>query len=95
MRQSSIILLCGSTLVVGLILGANFGTPALSLTVHADQAETSTSKRLYRELGQEGTALQEGSTLLAKIAAVTAPAVVHIQSERRIPGKGKEEDARA
>ncbi len=92
MRQSSIILLCGSTLVVGLILGANFGTPALSRTVHADQAETSTSERLYRELGQEGTALQEGSTLLAKIAAVTAPAVVHIQSERRIPGKGKEEE---
>ena len=92
MRQSSIILLCGSTLVVGLILGANFGTPALSRTVHADQAETSTSERFYRELGQEGTALQEGSTLLAKIAAVTAPAVVHIQSERRIPGKGKEEE---
>ncbi len=92
MRHSSIMLLSGGTLAVGLIVGLNLGSPVVTRTVHADQAETSTTERLYRELNQEGSTLQECSNLLAKIAAVSAPAVVHIQSERRIPGKGKEEE---
>ena len=92
MRQSSTILLCGGTLLAGLVLGANFGSMTLGRVVHADHLDATTVERLYREISQDGSSLQEGSTLLSKIAAVTAPAVVHIQSERRIPGKGKEEE---
>ena len=92
MRKSTIVLLCGGMLLVGLVLGANFGSVTLGRAVHADQLDATTVERLYREISQDGSALQEGSTLLAKVAAVTTPAVVHIQSERRIPGKGKEEE---
>ena len=92
MRKLTIVLLCGGMLLTGLVLGANFGSMPLGRAVHADQLDASTVERLYREISQDGSSLQEGSTLLAKIAAVTTPAVVHIQSERRIPGKGKEEE---
>ena len=92
MRKLTIILLCGGMLLTGLVLGANFGSTMLGRAVHADQLDATTVERLYREISQDGSSLQEGSTLLAKIAVVTTPAVVHIQSERRIPGKGKEEE---
>jgi len=92
MRKLSIVFLCGGMLLTGLVLGANFGSMPLGRAVHADQLDASSVERLYREISQEGSSLQEGSTLLAKIAAVTTPCVVHIQSERRIPGKGKEEE---
>lgn len=92
MRKSTIILLCGGMLLAGLVLGANVGSLPLSRAVHAEHLDATTVERLYREISQDGSALQEGSTLLAKVAAVTTPAVVHIQSERRIPGKGKEEE---
>ncbi len=91
MRQSSTVLLCGGTLVVGLVLGTGFGT-TLNRSLLADPLDTATSERLYKELSQEGTSFQEGSGLLAKIAAVSTPAVVHIQSERKIAGGRKEEE---
>ena len=91
MRQSSTVLLCGGTLVVGLVLGAGFGT-TLNRSLLADPLDSATTERLYRELGEDASAFQNGSPLLAKIAAVSTPAVVHIQSERRIAGGRKEEE---
>lgn len=92
MRRTPTILLCGAMLVVGLVLGANVQSPMFHRTAQADLLDQATSERLYRELSQEATAFQEGSGLLAKIAAVSTPAVVHIQSERKIPGRGREEE---
>lgn len=93
MRQRlSTILLCGGTLVVGLILGAGIGLPVWYPTVQAEALDSATTERLYRELSLDGAPFQEGSNHLAKIAAVTTPAVVHIQSERKIPGRGREEE---
>jgi len=92
MRPSSSVLLCGGTLVVGLVLGAGFGSQSFHRSVHAEPLDSTTSERLYRELSQEGSSFQEGSNLLAKIATVSTPAVVHIQSERKVPGRGKEEE---
>lgn len=92
MRTSTTIVLSLAMLLAGLVLGSQLGSQPLGRTVHADSLDATTVERLYRELSQDGSALQEGSTLLAKVAAVTAPAVVHIQSERRIAGRGKEEE---
>jgi serine protease Do len=92
MRQSSTLLLCGGTLVAGLVLGASFGLPSLHQAVQAQPLDGATAERLYRELAQDGVGLQDGSQHLAKIALVSTPAVVHIQSERRVPGRGKEEE---
>ena len=92
MRQSSTILLCGGTLVAGLVLGAGFGSPSIHRSVQAEPLDSATTERMYRELGQDGSGFQDGSNLLAKITAVCTPAVVHIQSERKIPGRGREEE---
>lgn len=91
MRQSSTVLLCGGTLVVGLVLGAGLGSPTWNRDVQAQPLDATTSERLYREL-QDSSAFQDGSNLLAKIAAVSTPAVVHIQSERKVAGRGREEE---
>ena len=91
MRQSSTVLLCGGTLVVGLVLGAGIGLPTWNRDVQAHPLDATTSERLYREL-QDSSAFQDGSNLLAKIAAVSTPAVVHIQSERKVAGRGREEE---
>lgn len=92
MRQKSTVFLCGGTLVIGLVLGAGFGTSALHRTVQAQPLDSATTERLYRELSQDVSAFQEGSNLLAKITTVCTPAVVHIQSERKVPGRGREEE---
>lgn len=91
MRQSSTLLFCGGTLVAGLILGAGLGSRSFS-HLQAGPNDPSVAERLYRELSQDPSSFQDGSNLLAKITAVSTPAVVHIQSERKIPGKGREEE---
>lgn len=92
MRQSTTLLLCGGALFVGLVLGSNFGRNSLLPSALAEFLDQATTDRLYRELSEEASAFQEGSKLLAKVASVTTPAVVHIQSERKIPGRGREEE---
>lgn len=87
MRPSTTIFLCGGTLVVGLVLGANLRSP-----LQAQPTDPAVTDRIYRELSQEPNTFQDGSNLLAKIAAVCTPAVVHIQSERKIAGRGREEE---
>jgi serine protease Do len=88
MRPIPTVVLCGGTLAFGLFVGAHFSHP----TVQAEPLDGATTERLYRELSQDASGFQEGSNLLAKIATVSTPAVVHIQSERRIPGRGREEE---
>jgi serine protease Do len=94
MRAPGPLLLSTGMLVLGIMIGAG----AVSLPIHFDvsvqaqQVDVATSERVYRELGTETSSIQEGSTLLAKIAAVTTPSVVHIQCERRLQGRAKEEE---
>ena len=92
MQRPSIFMLSVMTLIVGLVAGANISHLSFAPAAHANQSDATDVDRRYRELSQEGSAIQEVSTTLAKIAALSAPAVVHIQSKRRIPGKGTEEE---
>ncbi len=46
---------------------------------------------MYDELRARNS-LQDANVLLAKVARVTAPSVVHIQSERRVPRRGLVEE---
>ena len=79
-------------LFVGILIGAGIVTLPVHRTVHADNLDGATAERVYRELSSEGSSLNEGSLLLSKIASVTSPSVVHIQSERRVQGRAKEEE---
>ena len=76
----------------GILIDAGIVSLPINPSVHAQHLDGATAERVYRELSTEGSALHEGSTLLAKIAAVTTPSVVHIQCERRIQGRAKEEE---
>ena len=92
MRQPMTLLLFAGTLGLGATIGAGIVSFSVNHAVHAEHLDGATSERVYRELSTEGSSLQDGSSLLAKIAAVTTPSVVHIQSERRVPGRPKEEE---
>ncbi len=92
MRQPPTLVICAGILVVGIAIGAGVVSLPVNRAVHADSLDGATAERVYRELSTEGSSLQEGSMLLAKIAAVTTPSVVHIQSEKRVQGRAKEEE---
>jgi serine protease Do len=92
MRQPTTLMLYAGTFVVGIIVGAGIVSLPFHHAVHADNLDGASVERVYRELSTEGSSLRDGSMLLAKIARVTTPSVVHIQSERRSPGRAKEEE---
>ena len=92
MRQPTTLMFYAGTLVIGVLIGAGIVSLPVNRSVLADHLDGATAERVYRELSTEGSSLQEGSMLLAKVAAVTTPSVVHIQSERRVQGRAKEEE---
>lgn len=92
MRQTSNLVVYGGILLAGIAIGAGLVAFPTHRIVHANNLDGATAERLYKELNSEGSALHDGSNLLAKIATVTTPSVVHIQSERRVQGRGKEEE---
>jgi serine protease Do len=61
--------------------GAALADPAGNAAAQFDQ-----------ELAREAAGLQHFSRVLAKIATATTPSVVHIQSERRTPSRGRVEE---
>ena len=92
MRQPATFLVYAGILTVGIVIGAGLVILPGHRPVHADNLDQASAERVYRELSSEGSSLYEGSMLLAKIAALTTPSVVHIQSERKVQGRGKEEE---
>lgn len=91
MRQPSPLMLYAGTLAVGMAIGAAIVSLPITRSLHANNLDSATSEKVYRELSSEASSLLDGSMLLAKIATVTTPSVVHIQSERR-QGSRKEEE---
>jgi serine protease Do len=82
MKRPSTVVLCGATLLLGLALGTQLQWRG-AVPVHAEALDENAADQLYHELRSGSSPLQASSTLLAKIARVTTPAVVHIQSEHR------------
>ncbi|HEY0983910.1 MULTISPECIES: S1C family serine protease [unclassified Schlesneria] len=92
MRHRTALMLCVGTLVAGILIGAGAFSLPLHRSLQAENLDSASAERVYRELSTVSSPLQEGSALLAKIASVTTPSVVHIQCERRVPGRAKEEE---
>jgi serine protease Do len=82
MKRPYPILLCGLTLIGGYLAGATFGVWPVGNQLRADAYSRSRSDKIYNELQSEENILVQGGSLLAKVAALTTPSVVHIQSER-------------
>lgn len=92
-RHRSILVCSSVALVVGIVIGARWDArPHLP----AARADTVTKRHgvdeLYHDLSTTRGSLVEGSNLLAKIAAVATPSVVHIQSKRTIADRGTVEE---
>ena len=62
-----------------------------SSEVQANALERSEVNRLYQELDRDTGTLIEGGKVLAKVAHLTTPSVVHIQSTRVVRGRKLEE----
>ncbi len=85
-----------SVMCFGLALSFCAGVALNSALVHpsaqADSVAKSASDDILRELDAGGSSLAETSRVMAKIAKVVTPSVVHIQSVKQIPGRGKLEE---
>ena len=83
MKRSSTLLLCGTILFAGIAIGVSFDGWLLPDHVHAKGLNLTEADRLYEELDGDTNSLVQSSRILAKIARVATPSVVHIQSEYR------------
>ena len=92
MTRRSIAVCCGFALLAGLLIGSSFGPFSTTHNVHANAVNRADVETLYRELSIGRSSLDEGSRLLAKVAAATTSSVVHIQSERRNNQGGRVEE---
>jgi len=82
MRIRSTPVLCSITLLIGFAVGAAGDVWPFLASVKADLFNSNSVDSQYRELEAGGRALADASQLLARIAALTTPSVVHIQSVR-------------
>ena len=92
MKARLTILIAGAALVLGLVLGSTFHPLQLASTVEANPLKATDVSDTYERLGTEANPLLEGSRVLAEIARLTTPAVVHIQSARRTRNGGRIEE---
>ena len=61
-------------------------------TVQAESLTADQSEKIYRELDAGGSSLEDTSKVLSKIARVVMPSVVHINSFRKVTGRGRVEE---
>jgi serine protease Do len=85
MPKKSLLLFGGAIFSCGFMLGLGYQIGSMSPSARANVLTLTETQRVYQELDREEGPLVSGSGLLAKIAHVTSPSVVHIQSER--PGE--------
>lgn len=91
MRIPSVLLFGGAFFSCGLMLGLGYQIGSLN-PAKANALNTTQAQRVYDELDRERGSLVAGGQHLAKIAQVTTPSVVHIQSERSSERGGRVEE---
>jgi len=91
MRIPSVLLFGGVFFSCGLMLGLGYQIGSVD-SAQANALNTTQAQRVYDELDRERGSLVAGSQHLAKIAQVTTPSVVHIQSERSSERGGRVEE---
>ncbi len=83
------------TLLIGSIVGAAVATSFNGFglaTVNAEYFSTRETTEVYRELDRAQSPLTETSRVLSSIARVVMPSVVHIDSVRVVPSRGRVEE---
>jgi serine protease Do len=85
MPRSTTLILCTSILSAGIAIGMTADAWMQPEQVRAGALGLNETERLIAELDGDTSPLVESSLLLAKIAKVASPSVVHIQSKHRTP----------
>jgi serine protease Do len=91
MTRTAAGLFAASALLAGLTFGFHAHDWLTSGQLRAAALDPEAAGKVYDELRARNT-LQEANVLLAKIARVASPSVVHILSERRVPRRGLVEE---
>ena len=91
MKTNRSTLLCVLGIAIGFGIGAGFNFGSLTKIAQAELTKTET-EQLQRELDADMSALSDSSRVLAKVAKVVMPSVVHIQSTSRTQSRGQVEE---
>lgn len=89
-QYRSVAVVAGAALVVGYGLGAGLVSWPSARQVEA--LDSLVAEKVYAELASDRSPLLQGSDWLAKVASVTSPSVVHIQSQHRTAARGSVEE---
>ncbi|MGZ0162333.1 MAG: S1C family serine protease [Planctomycetales bacterium] len=92
MKTTRSTLLCCFGIALGFGFGAGLNIHGPASTVKADSLSAAESEKIYRELDTGGSSLVDTSKVLSKIARVVMPSVVHINSFRKVTGRGRVEE---
>jgi serine protease Do len=91
MKSNRSTLLCVLGIALGFGTGAALNFYSFNKIAQAEVSKTE-SEELQKELDAGMSTLSDSSRVLAKIAKVAMPCVVHIQSYRRVPSRGRVEE---
>ena len=92
MRRKFSLLPIGLTILAAIVFGVLLDSFVILETVQADVSELDKRDREYRELISNDHPMLAGSRVLARIAKLTTPSVVHIQSTRVSEFRGTVEE---
>ena len=92
MKMTRSTLLCCFGIALGFGFGAGLNMHGPAATVQAESLTAGEIEKLYRELDGGGSSLADTSKVLSKIARVVMPSVVHINSFRKVSGRGRVEE---
>ncbi len=89
MKRHSRKYFCLVALLIGIAVGFSLGLWPLNAIDKVNARTRNEASDLYGELDADNSALVESGHVLAKIADLTTPSVVHIQSERTVERLGR------
>ncbi|MDA0284864.1 MAG: trypsin-like peptidase domain-containing protein [Planctomycetota bacterium] len=92
MKTTRSMLLCGFGIALGFGFGAGLSLQGPAGSAQADYLNEAESEKIYRELDAGDSSLADTSRVLSKIARVVMPGVVHINSFRKLPPRGRVEE---
>jgi serine protease Do len=92
MKMTRSTLLCCFGIALGFGFGAGLNMHGPAATAQAESLTADQTEKIFRELDAGGSSLADTSKVLSKIARVVMPSVVHINSFRKVAGRGRVEE---
>ena len=91
MKRHMTLLLCAASLATGMVWGRHVWPLMGTSSLQARAPRFDRTEELYKELAAESGFVVRASDHLTKVATLTTPSVVHLQSQRQMRGRQIEE----